>query len=176
MKTILLITTFILSFASFSQIDTLDERTFQFDFDSVHVSLWDIYFKESATPIFLGENVDDGSDIRPSVELKRVNLPKEKSIELLSALRDPKSYDNERAMLNHYNLVIKFYHNGIVSNRIELSTMTGNITSDNSSNGSYYQNNCSKSFGKHIENLLNKYQIIEQLEYDEVDLMGLRSN
>ena len=121
MKTILLITTFILSFASFSQIDKMDERTFQFDFDSVHVSLWDIYFKESARPIFWGENVDDGSDIRPSVELKRINLSEEKSIELLRQLRAPYSYDDERALQNHSNLIVEFYHKGNVANRIELS-------------------------------------------------------
>lgn len=154
--------------ASYSQaIDSFTQEPFIFPFDSVCMSVWNIYFKENSL-------VQDESDFHEDEEIFRVSLSRKESDQLINRLRKKKSYDDVRALQNHYDLVFQFYQSGEIVCRVEISMMTGNITAKNLFKNATFRNGCSTSLGKHLECLLDSHGIIEQLNYDEIDLMGLR--
>ncbi|MDG1332578.1 MAG: hypothetical protein P8P74_09630 [Crocinitomicaceae bacterium] len=151
----------------FGQVDTLKHETLEFDFDSVIVSVWDIYFKDYSSRDI------EYSEVPPSKELIHVQLTKEDGHELLSQLKDPDSYDGTRANLSHHDVEIEFYHSGEVINNLEISALSGNVDINNLSNGESFRNNVSNTLGSYLVDLMKKYQIIESIGYDEIDLTGL---
>ena len=165
MKSVSILIALTLSMFSFGQADTIDPKMLEFEYDSCDVAVWKIHFKDNS------DNWNDS--IYPSRKLAHSSLSKSQSEEVLKALMDSSSYDGIRANLTHHDIVIRFYHSGKVASNIEISAMTGNVNIDNSSNGYYVRNNCSKSFGRSLVELLNELGMIELTGYDEIDLEGL---
>lgn len=167
MKWLLLFLTIFLVFSSRCQaIDSPNPKQFSFPYDSIQLSIWDIYFKENSL-------VSDEQDAYLDKELVNIQLSTKESKQLVKRLRKDASYDGERALQDHYDLVLLLFHNGAICHRIEISMMTGNITTHNLTNGACFRNGCSKHLGKYIEKLLDAHGIIELLNFDEIDLMGL---
>lgn len=155
-------------FSSFSmgQVDTIAPKMLEFEYDSCDVAVWDIHFKETSTAL------DDSS--YPSRMLAQSRLSTLQSEQVIKALKDLTSYDGTRANLTHHDLEVKFYHSGKAIAEVKISAMTGNIDIYILSEEYYFRNNCSESFGKYLIDLLNEFGIIELIEYDEIDLEGLR--
>lgn len=168
MRCLVIFLTISLAFSSRCQtMDSPNPEQFSFPYDSVQLSVWDIYFKENSL-------VSDESNAYSDKELVNIQLSSKESKQLVKRLKKKASYDGERALQDHYNLVLSFFHNGVLCQRIEISMMTGNITAHNLTNRAYFRNGCSKHLGAYIEKLLDAHGIIEQLNFDEIDLMGLR--
>ena len=165
MKTSFFIVFMAFSSFSFGQADTMKSSLLEFEYDSCSLTVWDIYFKELSLP----------SDSEyESRKLADVKLSVEESDKIRRTMMDSKSYDGIRANLSHHDIVIQFYQSGQAVLKVEISAMTGNIDINNLSSGYYFQNNCSTSFGKTLLSLLNTHGVIELIEYDEVDLEGLK--
>lgn len=147
---------------TFSQVDSISNELIPLSFDSLQLSVWDVHTKEMSLP---------GQEKEYEKELERITLSEDDQKILVANLLDPRSYDQTRALLYHYNLVFEIYSKRMISARIEISTMTGNVGIENKIEGGYFRNNCSEQFGIVLMNLLSNNDLMEL--FDELDLEGI---
>jgi len=152
----------LLTLPAFSQVDSISNELIPLSIDSVQLTVWDVHTKEMSLP---------GQEKEYERELERITLSDKDQILLVNNLLDPKSYDQTRALLNHYNLVFELYSKGVISARIEISTMTGNVDIENKLEEGYFRNNCSEQFGIVLINILTDNDLLEL--FDEFYLEGI---
>lgn len=165
MKYLFIFAVTLIPLRSISQVDTIQSEQLEIQFDSIVVSLWDIHFKE------LDAIGDSGF---PSRILAQTVLNQSQAEDLFNHLKNPNSYDGERANLSHHDIEIHVYLNGKANIEIELSALTGNIDIENQLNAYYFRNNCSKDFGEYILSTLREENLLEIAGYDELDIEGLK--
>lgn len=153
------------AFLGAAQVDSLDVDLIPWGTDSIHLAVWEVYHKEGALP---GQE-----EMEYELELYRVSLSQQDQELLLNRLKNPKSYDQTRALPYHYNLVFSIYKGMLLSGEVRISTLTGNIDIDNQLSGSSFKNNCSGEMGKVIIEFLEKYDLLQF--FDEVLLEGMKN-
>ncbi len=146
-----------------AQVDTMHAAILSVQFDHAEMALWEMHTKEMSTP---GMELNEYER-----EVKRNTLTRAEANRLMKLLVKPGSYDQTRALLYHYNLVIEFI-NDSTAVRVMVSTITGNIDIENKVNGKYFRNNTKGKLNKRLLHLMRKYQLIELL--DEFDLEGIK--
>jgi hypothetical protein len=166
MRLIILTSIYFLSTTAYSQLKSLNDFLILENVDSILFSIWEVQTKEMSSPGQIGEEYEK--------ELARSILNKSDQELLLTHLKNPDSYDRSRALRHHYNLMFTIYKEGISSNKIFLSTLTGNIDVENKLGIIYFRNSCSEEFGKILIDFLTRYKYSGL--FGELDLEGLNSN
>ncbi len=77
------------------------------------------------------------------------------------------SYAEERALLNHDNLLFKTYTKKILKLEIRISTLTGNISIENKESKKTRYSKMSKKFREYLKELLTQLQLLEAIERSE---------
>ena len=148
-----------------SQIETIQPEELSIKFDSVDISIWNIYFKELS--------LSEEETAPPSRMLAQYTLTQTEAKDLLDHLKSDHSYSGERANLSHHDIEINFYLNGKTTLILEISAMTGNITIYSQISDYSFRNNSSKTFGQFLLSILENGKLLEIAEYDEIDVEGL---
>lgn len=114
----------------------------------------------------------EGQVIEKLLERKEVLI---KDIEkLLGETSKKSSYQQERALLTHHNIIIHLYRGGAIYGNLTLSSKTGNIIINNNTNGQRTFGNVSQKFGEYMIQLLNDHDMLELIH--TLDLEGFNKN
>ena len=166
MKQLLAIHIFLISIISYSQTNPISNLLPSKELDSIQFSIWNIQTKDMSSP--------NSKDKEYEKKLATVTLSNKDKDLLITNLLNPKSYNQKRALLYHYNLIFDLYKNDAISAIVKISTLTGNIAIDNKITGQYSKNNCTVQFGKVLLSLLKEYNFSDYLNTS--DLIGISDN
>jgi hypothetical protein len=136
-------------------IDNINDITLLQEPDSIVVSFYLIKDKETSSYL-------DDDSVGAIRFFKSAVLLSKECVRLSKYLFFEKSYQDQYAVLNHNDINIKYYKNGIIYNDIYISSITRNITINSIGNNSQqiiFKKQITKRFEKHLSNLLRKKKI-----------------
>lgn len=101
-------------------------------------------------------------------QLKQLRVSDQDVKILLKKAGKKSSYRDFRSMLNHYNVIFDFYKNGSHHGNITLSTISGNIQINNSTDKQKFYGNVSKKFGHYLLSKLCTYNVMDLIDTDNL--------
>lgn len=125
--------------------------------DSIFLSFYSIFEKDTSSPF------DDASAIQGTFSFyKSIKLSKYEYEKLYNHLTRKDSYQERYALLNHNNINIRLYKNGLVYHDIYISSITRNVTINSTSADSrqlLFQKQITKRFEKYLTKLLRQNKL-----------------
>jgi len=127
----------------------------------IEFSIWEVISDEMSMDVSRADTKEQ--------RLKVVPWSKEEQLDFWKLLQDPKSYGEDRSMLEHYNLVFELQTDEGAPTMVRISTMTGRVEIM-SPNAKVSRRKCGKKMSQYILKILSKYQL--KSLFDEADFMG----
>ena len=158
MKWFITLTLTCLYTAPYAQAHELVKAISSDDLDGVEIAIYKVATKEMVPP--------DGEPFEKLMIQKKVSHQEIRA--LLKRASRRSSYNDSRALLSHWNVVITFSSN---ENKITLSTLTGNISV--TQNGTTSYGHISNKFGKHLYRFLQDADLLKYM--DEEDLEAIEA-
>jgi len=104
-------------------------------------------------------------------ELAQLKLHATDTEMLLKNASKKSSYQGDRALMDHSNVVLRFYKGDTIYSSLHLSTYTGNVEIYNPNTGNQFYNRISDKFSRYFIDLLKKLEVWEMI--DAFDKQGL---